>query len=130
MGGAGLGWEAGGAAEAVYEAEGVGGAGVCVTIASTAGLALSRVIADTIAVNVSSAKSVGASCTLAEAGGRGEGLVLTNLKFARDEVVEISREGASGEEGDGEGMHLYRSCFLWIIGYEASVLGSECIDVY
>lgn len=85
----------------------------CITVASTAGFALSRVVADAVTVDVAGSEGVGAVCALAEAGGWGEGLILTDLQLTGDEVVEVSRKGAGSEKGDGEGMHLFLILELW-----------------
>lgn len=77
-----------------------------ITVASAADLALARVVADAVAVNISGSKGIGAGRALAEACGRGEGLVLADLELTGHELVQVTSDGASGEESEADGIHL------------------------
>lgn len=80
-----------------------------ISVAGTASLARSGIVADTIAVDVTGAERIGAGCTLTEAGGWGKGLILTDLQLTRDELVQAASESAGGEESGcskAERMHF------------------------
>lgn len=74
--------------------------------AGTAGLALTRVVADTVAVDVPGPEDIGAVGTMAETCSRREGLVLTDLQLARHKMIQITSKSAGGEEDKADGMHF------------------------